>query len=384
MTTKPLHFGFTYTPHGAHPGAWRHPDSRHDPFDPAQITAQTQAVEAAGFTFIRFQDQLAPEARAAAHAPEALARTEAFTTASFLATRTKRLGFVVTGNTSYFEPFNLARLTASLDHVTHGRAGWELTSGASYPAARNYSQTEATPEVHYARAAEVLDILRKLWDSWEDDAFIRNKATGEYVDGDRIHPIHHEGERFRIKGPLNVARPPQGQVVVAHEITSDLSYAIAAQADLVFLGSHAPAEIRNRADAMREAVKAAGRAADSVRLFADVIPVLAATPEAAKALLADLNARAGQSADGYVIAGDAKQIADQIEALAETGGVNGINIRSPLLPTQLEAFVELVVPELKARGLWAEPKDGATLRDHLGLDRPANRLTTRADLKAAV
>lgn len=372
MTTKPLHFGFTYTPHGAHPGAWRHPAGSHDPFDPAQITALTQAVEAAGFTFIRFLDQLAPDAQAAANAPDALARTEAFTTASFLATRTKRLGFVVTGNTSYFEPFNLARLTSSLDHVTHGRAGWELTTGASYPAARNYSQSEASPEAHYARAGEVADILRKLWDSWEDEAFIRNKETGEYVDGDRIHPIHHEGPQFRIKGPLNVARPPQGQVVVAHEVTSDLSYALAAQADLVFLGSHAPAEIRRRADAVREAVKAAGRAADSVRLFAEVVPVVAETAVGAKALLADLDARAGKPAEGYVITGGAKEIADQIEALAETGGVDGITLRAPLLPTQFDAFAALVVPELKARGLLSGPA-GATLRDHLGFARPANR-----------
>ena len=188
MSTRPLHFGFTYTPYGE-------PEERFDPFDPAQISTLAQSIETAGFTFIRFQDK-----QAVGEGPAAFARTEPFTTASFLATRTKRLGFFVTGNTSYFEPFNLARLTSSLDHVTHGRAGWELVSGASYPAAINYSQAEPSAEEHYGRAAEATEILRKLWDSWEDDAFIRNKATGEYVDGDKIHPIHHAGERFRIGG----------------------------------------------------------------------------------------------------------------------------------------------------------------------------------------
>ncbi len=226
MIQKRLHLGFSYTPYGAHPAAAHYSAGRHDPFDPAQITAIAQSVEAAGFTFIRFADRNLTGA--AQSAPDAWARTEPFTTASFLATRTSQLGFVVTGNTSYFEPFNLARLTSSLDHVTHGRAGWELTTGAFYAAAQNYSQTEPAPEGHYARGNEVAEVLRKLWDSWEDDAFVRNKTTGEYVDGDKIHPTHHNGAQFRIKGPLNVARPPQGQVIIAHEITSDLSIALAA------------------------------------------------------------------------------------------------------------------------------------------------------------
>lgn len=374
MTTKPLHFGFLYSPHGAHPGAWKHPAGRHDPFDPAQITAVAQTAEAAGFTFIHFADRLDPDPQTGVQSPDSLARTEAFTTASFLATRTKQLGFIVTGNTSYFEPFNLARLTSSLDHVTHGRAGWDITTGASRPAARNYSRGEDSPEGHYSRATEVVEILRKLWDSWEDEAFIRNKETGEYVDGTKIHPINHQGNLFRIKGPLNVARPPQGQPVVAHEITSDLSYGLAAsEADVIFLGGHQPAEIRRRADAVRKAVAEAGRAPDSVRLFAEVTPVVAATLNEARDLLEDLNARAGgQPVTGYYITGDGKGIADQIEALAETGGVDGITIRAPLLTQQLDAFAECVVPELKARGLLAD-LNGATLRDHLGLVRPANR-----------
>lgn len=370
---KPLHFGFFYSPYGAHPGAWRHPDGRHDPFNPAHITAAVQAAEEAGFTFVRFVDRLAPDAQA--QEPEALARTEAFTTASFLATRTRRLGFIVTGDTSYFEPFNLARLTSSLDHVTHGRAGWEIATGDVNPAARNYSRSELSSAEHYARAAEVAEIVRKLWDSWEDEAFIRNKATGEYVDGSKIHAINHEGSQFRIKGPLNVARPPQGQLVVAHEITSDSSFALAAaESDVVFLGAHPPEEIRRRVEALGEALAKAGRSLDQVRTFAEVTPVVAATGAQAKALFDDLNARAaGQPASGHYAVGDAAQVADHIEALGEAGGVDGIAVRAAILPQQLSAFSELVSPELKRRGLLAEPRDGASLRDHLGLSRPRNR-----------
>lgn len=374
MTGRPIHLGFSYSPHGAHPGGWRHPEGRYDPFDPAQITALLQLAEEAGFTFARFADNLAPDPRAGAADPDALARTEVFTTASFLATRTRRLGFVVTGDTSYFEPFNLARLTSSLDHVTHGRGGWEIATGARRPAARNYSRAELSADEHLARAAEVADILRKLWDSWEDEAFIRNKATGEYVDGDKIHPINHEGERFRIKGPLNVARPPQGQLVVAYELASDADIELAAtQADLVFLGDHPADELKRRLGALHRALAGAGRSADQVRTFAEITPVIAATSGEAQALLDDLNARAGQAATGTFVVGGPAEVADQIEALVESVGVDGVLIRPVLLPQQLAGFADLVSPELRRRGLLADLRDGDTLRDHFGLARPANR-----------
>src|SRR5690606_16297625 len=144
-----------------------------------------------------------------------LAPSEALRTAAFLPTRPPRAGGSVTGAASYFEPSNVAGPTATLCHVDHGRAAGELTPRGTAQAARDYSRTEATPDAASARGPAVVETLRKLWDSGEDDAFIRNKQTGEYVDGSKIHPINHEGAQFRIKGPVNVARPPQGQVVVA-------------------------------------------------------------------------------------------------------------------------------------------------------------------------
>jgi alkanesulfonate monooxygenase SsuD/methylene tetrahydromethanopterin reductase-like flavin-dependent oxidoreductase (luciferase family) len=359
MSTRPLHFGFTYTPYSE-------PEARFDPFNPAQISTLAQSVEKAGFTFIRFQDK-----QASGEGPAAFARTEPFTTASFLATRTKRLGFFVTGNTSYFEPFNLARLTASLDHVTHGRAGWELVSGASYPAAINYSQAEPSAEEHYGRAAEAAEILSKLWDSWEDDAFIRNKATGDYVDGDKIHPIHHAGERFRIKGPLNVARPPQGQLVVAHEITSELSYPLAAaEADVVFLGAQPVEELKVRVAAFQAALDAAGRDRKEVRLFAEATVIVAASAAEAAALVEQSNP-GGAAAPRFV--GAPGEVAEQLAAYADAAGLDGLTLRAAGLPGQLDALIELLAPELQRLGLLSAPKEGGTLRDHLALDKPANR-----------
>ena len=357
MSTRPLHFGFTYTPYSE-------PEERFDPFDPAQISTLAQSVEKAGFTFVRFQDK-----QAVGEGPAAFARTEPFTTASFLATRTKRLGFFITGNTSYFEPFNLARLAASLDHVTHGRAGWELISGASYPAAINYSQAEPSAEEHYGRAAEATEILRKLWDSWEDDAFIRNKATGEYVDGDKIHPIHHAGERFRIKGPLNVARPPQGQLVVAHEITSELSYRLAAaEADVVFLGALPVEELKARVQTFLTALAAAGRDRADVRLIAEATPVVAADAAAAAALLEQLGPDAAPR-----FAGAPSEVVAQLAAYTDAAGLDGLTLRAAALPGQLDALIDNLTPELQRLGLLAAPQDGATLRDHLALKKPANR-----------
>lgn len=362
-----LHFGFSYAPHGHHPGGWRLQGRAHDPFDPEHLTEVARLAEAARFDFLRFSDRLTPEAEAAADDPERLARTEAFTTASFLATRTRHLGILASGNTSYAEPFNLARLTASLDHVTHGRAGWVVTTGADHPAGRNYSQGEGDPAAHYARAFEVVSILRQLWDSWEDDAFLRNKETGEYVDGSKVHAIHHSGALFRIKGPLNVARPPQGQLVVAHEVRGELSLDMAAsEADVVFLRGA-------EADAVRAAAVAKGRDAERLRLFSEAVVVIGEDDAEAEALLDRLNSAAGRTGEGHYIVGGPAKVADGLEALARTDGTDGIDIRFAFLPDQLALYAESVAPELTRRGLLREAYEGRSLREHLGLERPLNR-----------
>lgn len=293
-----------------------------DAFDPRQLTAQARLAEQGRFDFIRFAER---------ELPDGLPRTEPLTTASFLATLTRDIGLIAEAGTSFFEPFNLARLVASLDHVTHGRAGWQVTTGAARPAQANFSREPETAEAHLSRAYETVDVLRKLWDSWEDGAFIRNKATGEYVDGDKIHAIHHAGDLFRIKGPLNVARSPQGHAVVVVAVTDAHSADLAArEADLIFLPALAPQELRAQAEALR-----------------------ARRPQA-------------------LIFAEAEANADAIEAASETAGLDGVNLRFGRRDA-LEAYVRDVVPELDARGLLAAPVSGLTLRARLGLAEPANR-----------
>lgn len=325
---KPLKFGYIYSP-----------NDLSDAFDPLQLTAQAQLAEAGLFDFISF-----PE-RSLADADDA-PRTESFTTASYLATKTRKIGLITQASTSYFEPFNLARLIASLDHVTHGRAGWDIATGATRAAQANFSQEARSAEAHQARATEVIEILRKLWDSWEEGAFIRDKQTGAYVDGAKIHAIHHEGDLFRIKGPLNVARSPQGHAVIAQSIPDSAAAAVVTElavreADLIFLTARAPVELRTQVDSLRAGLADAGREA---LVFADFTP-------------ASANARA---------------IADRIEALAETARLDGVNLRFGAHGA-LAAYVANVVPELQARGLLATAYTGDTLRDHLGFAEPSNR-----------
>ncbi|MDV6330772.1 LLM class flavin-dependent oxidoreductase [Asticcacaulis sp. 201] len=321
---NPLKFGYVFSPRDVS-----------NAFDPDQLTAQAQLAEAGVFDFIRFQER-------ALSGVNSDARTEPFTTASFLATRTRRIGLIAQASTSYYEPFNLARLIASLDHVTHGRAGWELVTGAERPAHSHFSQAQRSAEAHYARAEEVVEILRKLWDSWEAGAFVRNKTTGEYVDGAKIHAIHHNGDLFRIKGPLNVARSPQGHAVVALTARDDISTDLAVrEADLIFLDARPAVDLRSQADQIRTRLNSAGRTA---RVFADLAP--------------------GDGEPGI--------IADRIEALAETVKLDGINLHFGA-PGALAAYVGGVVPELQARGLLARDYTGVTLRDHLGFAEPANR-----------
>ena len=324
---KALKFGYLFSPQDVA-----------DPFDPAQLAAQAKLAEAGGFDFIRFHERALTGA-------DTGARTEPFTTASYLATLTKKIGLIASASTSYYEPFNLARLVASLDHVTHGRAGWQLETGASRDVDINFSREAQTPQAHYDRATEVVTILRQLWDSWEDGAFIRNKAIGAYVDGAKIHAIHHKGELFSIKGPLNVARSPQGHAVVAHAIPladRDLAIDLAVrEADLIFLPALPPVELRALSDDLRRELGARGRTA---LIFADY------TPDSP-------NARA---------------VADRIEALSETGHLDGVNLYFAA-PDALARYVAEVVPELRSRRLQGDGLTGDTLRDHLGLSEPANR-----------
>ena len=180
---------------------------------------------------------------------------------------------------------------ASLDHITRGRASWNIVTGADPRAAANYSRTEhGDAEYRYDRADEFVGLARALWDSWEDDAFIRDKETGEFVDGSKIHPVDHEGKTFRVKGPLNVARSPQGHPVILHAGTSDRSRQLAArEADVIFAGVATITQGVDYASDIRHRAAELGRDPDDILILPGLTPVVGTTLEEARAIYDELN-----------------------------------------------------------------------------------------------
>ncbi|MGY4160070.1 alkanesulfonate monooxygenase SsuD/methylene tetrahydromethanopterin reductase-like flavin-dependent oxidoreductase (luciferase family) [Bradyrhizobium sp. USDA 4461] len=357
---KPLHLGFLYAPQS---GQQTH-DESFDPLNPVHLTSLARDLEEAGFGFLLIDDSVGDAAPA---------RSEAFTTASFLATRTRRIGLIAAANTSYVEPYNVTRLAASLDHVTHGRAGWLVSTGAVDPAGANYGQAAVAPDLHYARAGEILDIARRLWDSWEDDAFVRDKHSGVFVDGSKIHPIDHAGPSFRVKGPLNVARPPQGQVIVAHRVVDKRSAEFAGRhADIAILGAGTEGDVV----ALRDGVLAAARAAqrdERVRLFAEIVPFIGLDHTAAAP---------GTSALNH-LSGTPSEISDRIESLANAVTLDGLLVAPRVVGRGLDAFARDVVPELVRRQRLRSGDGPASLRDRLGLARPRNVFEQQAPRPAS-
>ncbi|MCK1274695.1 LLM class flavin-dependent oxidoreductase [Bradyrhizobium sp. 61] len=347
---KPIHLGFLYAPQSGH----QTHDESFDPSNPRHLTTLAQDLEGAGFTFLLIDDSVG-------HA--APARSEAFTTASFLATRTRHIGLIAAANTSYVEPYNVTRLAASLDHVTHGRAGWLVSTGAVDPAGPNYGQGGAAPDAHYERADEILGIARRLWDSWEDDAFVRDKHSGVFVDGAKIHPIDHVGPSFRVNGPLNVARPPQGQVIVAHRVVDKRSAVFAGRhADIVILGAETASNIVSLRDDVLSSAKTAQRDRQQLLLFAEIVPFIRG----------DRAAETPKAPVANYVTGTPQEIVDQIEALANAAALDGLVLAPRVLRSGLDALSRDVVPELARRQRLVAGEGPATLRERLGLARPRN------------
>jgi alkanesulfonate monooxygenase SsuD/methylene tetrahydromethanopterin reductase-like flavin-dependent oxidoreductase (luciferase family) len=358
--SKPLHLGFLYAPQSGH----QTHDESFDPFNPADLTTLAQNLEAADFAFLLIDDSVGQAVPA---------RSEAFTTASFLATRTRHIGLIASANTSYVEPYNAARLAASLDHVTHGRAGWDVSTGALHPAGANYGQADETPDAHYDRADEIVGIARRLWDSWEDDAFVRDKQSGVFVDGARIHAIDHQGPRFNVKGPLNVARPPQGHVIVVHRVADSRSAAFAGRhADIAILAAGRAENLATLRDIVLGSASAAHRDRQHVRLFAEIVAVVGPDDAAA----------APESLAGHRLTGSPSDIADAIETLADAAELDGLLVTLPVLRGGADAFSLHVIPELARRQRLRSRAGAITLRERLGLQRPRNIFETAATLPA--
>ncbi|MFU8927622.1 LLM class flavin-dependent oxidoreductase [Acinetobacter puyangensis] len=349
---------------------------------------------------------------------------------------TKHLGFIATASTTYEEPYLLARKFASLDHISKGRAGWNVVTTASEAAAYNFGyDTQPTHAERYERAAEYVSLIQKLWDSWEDDAFVYNKETGQFYDPEKLHHPNHKGKHYTVKGALNIARPPQGYPVIVQAGSSEPGRELAGQfAEVIFTAHQELASAQAFYRDVKSRLAKYGRTPDQLLILPGVSAFVGKTeaearekydrvtklirPEAGlsllsalaggwdlsqydldqplpelpetetqisrRALIIDIARKnnftirqlyewiAGVRGHWQLI-GTVEQVVDQLQEWFENEAADGFNVLPPTTPEGLNDFVDLVVPELQRRGLFRTAYEGNTLRENLGLARPQNQ-----------
>lgn len=289
--TEPLLIGAMVRTLGAYPSGWRHPGAHRDPARDAEVLRRIAAAgEAAGLDYLFFGDWLATGPDLEFRDPYLLARIDPVSAVLYLAGITSRIGLIATVNTTYADPYTTARSLASLDVLTGGRAGVNLVTGAEPRAAGNHGRdAHADNDTRYDRAEEFVTALRRLWDSWDEDAWIADAERGVLIDADRLRAANLEGAHVRVTGPLNVARPPQGRIPIVHAGTSPRSRALAAtEADLALIASPTLADAVVTRRGLREIAAASGRSPESLRVIAPVLPVVADTRAEAHRIVARL------------------------------------------------------------------------------------------------
>jgi N-acetyl-S-(2-succino)cysteine monooxygenase len=293
---------------------------------------------------------------------------EPLTLAAALAAVTRRIGLVATASTSLNHPFALARRLASIDHLSEGRAGWELATRATPDEQLNHSLDGVLDSAsRYERAREFLAIVQGLFDGWEPGAFVRDRSTGVYMDSAKMHRLHHAGPHFKVRGPSDVDRPPQGALPIISEATSEDDQDFAAEvADMVFGSQVAIEDARVRYSSMKARLVYHGRTPESLLMMPSIMPVIGRTQAEAEDLFATLH-DAPEAHAHFGIVGTAKLIADAMEEWFATGAADGFIIQLPYLSGAGEDFVYAVIPELQRRGLFRVEYDGATLRGNLGM-----------------
>jgi alkanesulfonate monooxygenase SsuD/methylene tetrahydromethanopterin reductase-like flavin-dependent oxidoreductase (luciferase family) len=395
--TDPLHLAVALDGAGWHPGAWREPDAQPDRlFTAAYWVDLVQQAERGLLDFITIEDSLDPQSdshfRRDSRTDRVRGRLDAVLIAARTAPKTRRLGFVPTAITTHTEPFHTSKAIATLDYVSTGRAGVRVQLAARADTTAHFGRREipvlteerlADPEVqklieeHFDEAADYVEVLRRLWDSWEDDAEIRDVATGRFIDRDKLHYINFTGRWFAVKGPSITPRPPQGQPVVAALGHATVPYRlIARSADVGFVTPRDRAGAAAIVAEIRAEQALAGRADSTVHVFGDLVVFLDDSPAAARDRRARLDELAGvtYASDAHVFAGTAAELADLLIDWREAG-LSGFRLRPAALPHDLAQIAGALVPELQRRGAFrtAYPDGPGTLRDLLGLPRPANR-----------
>lgn len=427
MTRKKINFGIMLHGPGGHMNAWRHPKSPVDASINLDFFKTTiLKAEAAGFAFAFVADGLYINEKSI---PHFLNRFEPLTILSALAAVTSRIGLAGTVSTSYSDPFTVARQFASLDQISGGRAGWNAVTTPLEGTAKNYSRVHPEHALRYEIADEYLEVVKGLWDSWDDDAFVRNRETGQFFDKTKLHTLGHKGRFFSVEGPLNIQRSAQGQPVIFQAGSSDAGIGLAGKhADAVFTNSVSLEENQTFLKRVKQSAVAQGRSGSDVKIFPGIGPIVGETQEEAEekfniirnlitiddALaylgrffdhhdfsvypldepfpeLGDIGKNSFRSTtdrikqrakeknqtlreaaldaatprEGFI--GTPDKVADEIIRWVEHDAADGFILGFPVVGEGLDDFIRLVLPVLRQRGYFEPDLEGRTLRDHLGL-----------------
>lgn len=438
---RQLKLGAFMRPISIHTGAWRYPGAQPDAnFNLAHIKRLAQTLERGRFDAFFMADHLAVlnmpvKALRRSHTVTSF---EPFTLLSYLAGATERLGLVATASTTFDAPYHVARRFASLDHISGGRAGWNIVTTSNPDAALNFGLTEHVEhDERYRRAREFYDVVTGLWDSFADDAFVRDVDEGIFFDPSKLHVLAHQGEHLSVRGPLNIARPIQGWPVIVQAGASEAGRQLAAETAEVVFGSEATidgarafyADVKGRMEKL-------GRRRDQLKILPGAFVVLGDSDAEARekrdlldslvhydSSISSLSIMLGQDASGFdpdgplpeipetnasqsgrkrvielarrenltvrqlaqrfgsfgglSFVGTPARVADEMEAWLSSEASDGFNILFPYVPGGVDDFVDKLVPELWRREIYRREYEGATLRENLGLERPKNRFFAR-------
>jgi FMN-dependent oxidoreductase (nitrilotriacetate monooxygenase family) len=433
---RQIHLGLFLLSTGHHIAGWRAPDSWAGmPMDVRAYVEVARRAEAACFDMLFLADNNCvpqtdwPAVRRTTreHILEPIALLSA------LSMVTERIGLVATGSTTYSEPYQVARGFGTLDHLSGGRAGWNIVTTSNANEAWNFGREHhPTHADRYRRAASFVDLAKGLWDSFDDSAFIKDKKSGIYFDAAQLNILDYRDEHFSVRGPLNLSRPPQGYPVLVQAGGSDAGRELAArQAEVIFSVSQTLPEAQSFYADVKARAAAQGRDPEAVKVMPGLFPVVGRTraeaedrmaalqkllhPDVGLSLLSFLTGgfdftpydvdgplpelpdtdvgkarlkviadlarrenlsirqlyeRIAVSRGHHMVVGSAEEVADRMQEWFTGGGADGFNVMPPTFPAGFEAFTGLVVPLLQQRGLFRTAYAGTTLRNHLGLPRP--------------
>ncbi|HEX3813814.1 MAG TPA: LLM class flavin-dependent oxidoreductase [Mycobacteriales bacterium] len=395
-STGPVHLAVALDGAGWHPAAWREPEARSSElFDARYWTDLVIEAERGLIDFVTIEDSLSLQSSSYTspdpRTDQVRGRLDAVLIASRVAPLTRHVGLVPTAVVTHTEPFHLSKAIATLDYVSTGRAGVRVQVSARPHEAAHFGRRTLPPfrpedrddpwtlallTELFDEAADYVEVVRRLWDSWEDDAEIRDVATGRFVDREKLHYIDFVGRQFSVKGPSITPRPPQGQPIVTALAHRSVPYQLVGRAaDVGFVTPADAGQARDIVTEIRAAQTAAGR--ESVHVFADLVVFLDDSETAAADRRARLDDKAGAEyvSDATIFAGTPAQLADLMQEWRRSG-ITGFRLRPASIPHDLEAITRGVVPELQARGEFRRSYEAATLRGLLGLSLPANRYAT--------